>query len=274
MTVDSSAMDAPQFAPLLTYQGQFLVPALLLGGLFAVRYLVLAGLAFAFWYGPWRMRVRAAKLQPATPSWSQIAREIGWSAIAVLVFGGITGLISAAGLVPRTRLYPEIAQFGWVYFGLSIPVMLVLHDTWFYWTHRLMHHPALFRHVHRVHHLSTNPTPWTAYSFHPVESIVQGLGVVAIVFVVPVHPLAVVVFQTLSTAVNVYGHSGYELYPRGWATHRFGRWLNTSVAHNAHHATARHNYGLYFLAWDRWMGTIDMAYAARYAQARPPVAPA
>lgn len=267
-------MDAPQFTPLLTYQGQFLVPALLLAGLFAVRYLVLAGLAFAFWYWPWRTRERAGKLQRAAPSWRQVAREIGWSAVAVLVFGAITGLISAAGLVPHTRLYREIAQFGWSYFWLSIPVMLVLHDTWFYWTHRLMHHPALFRYVHRVHHLSTNPTPWTAYAFHPVESIVQGLGVVAIVFVVPVHPLAVIVFQTLSTAVNVYGHSGYELYPRGWAAHRFGRWLNTSVAHNTHHQTARNNYGLYFLAWDRWMGTIDPAYAARYAQARAPVAPA
>ena len=267
-------MDASPFTPLLADPGHFLAPALLLAGLFAVRYLVLAGLAFAFWYGPWRKHVRPGKLQPAAPSWRQIAREVGWSAVAVLAFGAIAGAISVAGLVPHTRLYRDIAQFGWAYFGLSIVAMLVLHDTWFYWTHRLMHHPALFGRVHRVHHLSTNPTPWTAYAFHPLESIVQGLGVVAIIFVLPAHPLAVLVFQTLSTAVNVYGHSGYELYPSGWATHPFGRWLNTSVAHNTHHATARHNYGLYFLAWDRWMGTIDPGYAARYAHARAPLTPA
>jgi sterol desaturase/sphingolipid hydroxylase (fatty acid hydroxylase superfamily) len=39
-----------------------------------------------------------------------------------------------------------------------------------------------------------------------------------------------------------------------------GRWINTSVAHNAHHATARYNYSLYFLWWDRWMGTLDPGY--------------
>jgi sterol desaturase/sphingolipid hydroxylase (fatty acid hydroxylase superfamily) len=40
------------------------------------------------------------------------------------------------------------------------------------------------------------------------------------------------------------------------------------VAHNTHHATARHNYGLYFLWWDRWMGTLDPAYDRRYDMAR------
>jgi sterol desaturase/sphingolipid hydroxylase (fatty acid hydroxylase superfamily) len=122
--------------------------------------------------------------------------------------------------------------------------------------------------VHRIHHLSTNPTPWTSYAFHPAESVVQALGVVLIVFVVPMHPLALVAFQTISIAVNVYGHSGYELYPRGWSRHPLGRWINTSVAHNAHHATARHNYGLYFLWWDRWMGTLDPGYDRGYDEAR------
>ncbi len=261
-------MDTPLLTPLLVYQGQFLAPALVLAAVFAVRYLVLASLAFAGWYGLGRMQVRPGKLQPVLPSRGQITREIGWSAVTVLIFGTVAGLLSGSGLVPNTRLYGEIAEFGWAYFWLSIPLLIALHDTWFYWTHRLMHHRALFRYFHRVHHRSTNPTPWTAYAFHPLESTVQALGIVAILFILPVHPLAVLVFQTISTAVNVYGHSGHELYPRGWATHPLGRWLNTSVAHNAHHAMARHNYGLYFLFWDRLMGTIDPGYAAQYDRAR------
>jgi hypothetical protein len=51
----------------------------------------------------------------------------------------------------------------------------------------------------------------------------------------------------------VYAHLGYELYPRGFGAHWFGRWINTSVAHNTHHAKARYNYGWYFLFWDRMM---------------------
>jgi sterol desaturase/sphingolipid hydroxylase (fatty acid hydroxylase superfamily) len=89
---------------------------------------------------------------------------------------------------------------------------------------------VVFGIVHRVDHLSTNPTPWTAYSFHPIESMVQAGAVVLIIFVLPMHPLALIIFQTVSTAVNVYGHCGYELYPPHWSRHWLGRRINTSVA--------------------------------------------
>ena len=78
-----------------------------------------------------------------------------------------------------------------------------------------------------------------------------------------------IAFQVTSTAVNVYGHSGYELYPPAWPHHWLGRWINTSIAHNTHHAIARYNYGLYFLFWDRWLGTLDPAYERRYQIGRP-----
>jgi len=77
-------------------------------------------------------------------------------------------------------------------------------------------------------------------------------------------PLALILFQTVSTAINVYGHLGYEIYPRGTAGHWLGRWINTSVAHNFHHQTARHNYGFYFLFWDRLMGTNHPRYEQEY----------
>jgi sterol desaturase/sphingolipid hydroxylase (fatty acid hydroxylase superfamily) len=144
--------------------------------------------------------------------------------------------------------------------------VILAHDTYFYWTHRLMHTQALFRTFHGVHHLSRNPTPWTAYSFHPLESAVQALGLVLIMFIIPLHPSALLVFHTVSTAINVYGHLGYELYPKAWPQHPLGRWINTSVAHNAHHDKARHNFGFYFLFWDRWMGTLDPAYETKYRE--------
>jgi sterol desaturase/sphingolipid hydroxylase (fatty acid hydroxylase superfamily) len=148
--------------------------------------------------------------------------------------------------------------------------MILAHDAWFYWTHRLMHTRALFHLFHGVHHLSRNPTPWAAYAFHPYESVVEALGIVLILFIMPCHPIALLVFQTISTLINVYGHLGYEPYPRGLAGHWLGRWINTSVAHNAHHERARHNFGFYFLFWDRWMGTLDPGYEAHYRAKRGP----
>lgn len=252
---------------LLHAPGAFWIPTLVLAGLYGVRYVVLAGFAYAIGYRSGG--VRQGKLQPASPSAAQIGREIGFSAITVAIFGAINGLLAWLGAFPHTLIYLDVGRYGAGWFAASIVLALVLHDAWFYWTHRLLHLRRIFPIVHRIHHRSTNPTPWTAYAFHPLESVVQALGVICIIFVLPMHPLAIIIFQTLSTAINVYGHAGYELYPPGWPHHPVGRWINTSVAHNTHHLTARHNYGLYFLWWDRWMGTLDPDYDRRYDAARP-----
>ena len=258
------------FVRSLPPQGPVWGPFLFGAGIYGFRYLAFAGLAFAAWYG--RRVAPPGKLQGTMPGLPQLAREIAWSVVAVIVFGLVNVVIYGYGIVRHTELYNDLAQYGWTYFWISIPLMIVLHDTYFYWTHRLMHTRPLFRTFHAVHHLSTNPTPFTAYSFHPLESSVQALGVVLIIFILPSHPLALLIFQTISTAINVYGHLGYELYPRGFSQHWAGRWINTSVAHNLHHETARHNYGFYFLFWDRLMGTLEPGYDARYAAARGAVA--
>ncbi len=63
---------------------------------------------------------------------------------------------------------------------------------------------------------------------------------------------------------NVYGHLGWELYPKGFSKHWLGKWINTSVNHNMHHQYFKGNYGLYFLFWDRLMGTIRPDYEERF----------
>ena len=58
-----------------------------------------------------------------------------------------------------TRVYFDIRERGAAGLGSSLVLMVILHDAYFYWTHRLLHHPAFFERFHRVHHLSTTPTP-------------------------------------------------------------------------------------------------------------------
>jgi sterol desaturase/sphingolipid hydroxylase (fatty acid hydroxylase superfamily) len=73
-----------------------------------------------------------------------------------------------------------VEEYGWGYFFISVAVMLVLHDAYFYWTHRAMHRPRLFKVFHRVHHLSTNPSQWAAFAFHPLEAVVEA-GILVII---------------------------------------------------------------------------------------------
>ncbi len=138
--------------------------------------------------------------------------------------------------------------------------MLFLHDTYFYFMHRMMHHPKLYRKIHLVHHKSTNPSPWTAYAFHPIEGVLEALILPLIAFTLPVHISSFGLFFLFQIFYNVYGHLGFELYPKGFHKTIIGKWINTSVAHNLHHKKFNGNYGLYFLFWDRMLGTIREDY--------------
>jgi sterol desaturase/sphingolipid hydroxylase (fatty acid hydroxylase superfamily) len=67
---------------------------------------------------------------------------------------------------------------------------------------------------------------------------------------------------------NIYGHLGWELYPKNFHKTQIGRWINTSVCHNQHHQYFKGNYSLYFLFWDRWMGTLREDYDAQYEKVK------
>ncbi len=230
--------------------------------LYGVRYLVMASVAFLIARpvagGGWG-RVHA-DAPTVFDTWRNARRELWYSFLTVIVFGLVNAALFGWEWFEHSRMYFDFAAYpGW-WLWLSIPAMLLLHDTLFYWLHRAMHTRWLYGVMHSVHHDSVHPTAFAAYSFHPSEAIGEALIVVAIIYIIPVHPLAFLIFQTISTAYNVYGHCGREFYPAGMATHWLGRWINTSSAHALHHSHGRYNYSFYSLFWDRLMGTLDPAY--------------
>jgi sterol desaturase/sphingolipid hydroxylase (fatty acid hydroxylase superfamily) len=234
-----------------------------------LRYAVIAGLFYYPFYVRFRKRLLPGKLQPAFPRPKDYLREIGYSLVTVLLFTAVGWIVFGTSFRSLTMLYTDIHEFGIAYFILSIPAMLVIHDTYFYWMHRAIHHPRLFPVVHRVHHLSTNPSPWAAFAFHPAEAVLEALIIALLPLVMPVHPLALSLFLLVMMIYNAYGHLGWELYPRSFARGPVGKWINTSVSHNQHHAWAKGNYGLYFLWWDRWMGTLREDYGEALTQQLP-----
>jgi len=103
-------------------------------------------------------------------------------------------------------------------------------------------------------------------AFHPLGVITEA-GIFAVfVFVMPIHIIHIVVFFLVMMVYNVYGHLGWELYPKGFSRHWLGKWINTSVNHNQHHQYFKGNYGLYFLVWDRIMGALRNDYEQRFEE--------
>jgi sterol desaturase/sphingolipid hydroxylase (fatty acid hydroxylase superfamily) len=227
------------------------------------RYLIVAAVFTVLWLR-WRARPasRAPLQRRAVPA-GQIGRELFASIGPVLVFGLFVPVLFLFGLGKYTQFYRHIDERGWPYFFLSIILLMLIQDTWFYWAHRLMHHRRLFRWFHLKHHRSTNPNPWSTYSMSMLEALLLSGVNLIVLFVIPASGAALLFVGWLNIIYGVYGHMGYELYPSSIAGHWLGRWINTSTAHNAHHAQGRYNYGYYFLFWDRLMGTVDPQYGVR-----------
>ena len=75
------------------------------------------------------------------------------------------------------------------------------------------------------------------------------VGIVPImVFLMPIHPLTILVWVLYMTSMNVLGHLGFELFPDGFASGKITKWHNTSTHHNMHHKYVTCNYGLYYSA--------------------------
>jgi sterol desaturase/sphingolipid hydroxylase (fatty acid hydroxylase superfamily) len=187
---------------------------------------------------------------------AQIRREIGWSLASAAIYGIPAGIV-AWGWAHRgwTRIYADIHAWPLWYLPVSVLLYLLAHDAWFYWTHRLMHRPALFRIAHAVHHASRPPTAWAAMSFHWVEALAGAMVIPLLVFLIPIHVGALGLVLAIMTIMGVTNHMGWEIFPSFMWRGPLGAWLITANHHQRHHELYQCNFGLYFRFWDRLCGT-------------------
>jgi lathosterol oxidase len=230
----------------------------------ALRYFIIAGLPFIVFYKVLTVWFTKSKIQKREADIKDFKREI-WHSLkttVVFVFVGYIALFSP--FTKHSQIYTDINAYPIWWIGVSLIISLVIHDTYFYWMHRLLHHKKLFKLAHLVHHQSTNPSPWASYSFHFIEACTEGAVLFVIALIIPVHPLTIILFTVVGFIINVYGHLGYEVAPKSFRHSIFFEFLNTSVHHNLHHSKFKGNYGLYFRVWDRLMGTEHPDYVKDY----------
>jgi len=222
--------------------------ALAMTAIVAVRYLLASG--------GFTLATRAVRPGLYRGMGRQIRGEIAWSLLSAAIYGLPAGVV-AWGWQARgwTRIYADLHAYPLWYLPLSVLLYLFVHDTWFYWTHRLMHRPRWFRLAHAIHHASRPPTAWAAMSFHPVEALSGAVVIPVLVFLVPIHVAMLGVVLTVMTIMGVTNHMGWEMFPRALVHSRAGQWLITASHHHRHHEHYQCNYGLYFRVWDRLCGT-------------------
>jgi sterol desaturase/sphingolipid hydroxylase (fatty acid hydroxylase superfamily) len=215
------------------------------------RFFLVAGLFHLYFYVLGKEKWEKRKVTSRKHEKGQFRKELGWSMLSACIFSATAALMYFAWRAGWTRLYMG-NEYPWWWIPLSLGSIFFLHETYYYWVHRWMHKPAIFRRVHRVHHESKVTSPWTAFSFHPLEAILQALIIPVLIMIIPLHVYALLfmlVFMTFSSVVN---HLGIEIYPRWFLRSWPTKWLIGATHHSLHHNKSKYNYGLYFTFWDQW----------------------
>lgn len=223
---------------------------LLLMLILTIRYVLVAGVPYLWLYVIGKDKYSAIKIQKKYPDKKQILAEIKYSLITFCIYSSGIWFFLYWLKSGYTQNYVLISELGFPYLIISVFIMIIMHDTYSYWIHRLMHHKLIFKYTHLFHHKFKNPSPWSAFAFHPFESILT-MGIIPIIiFTIPWHNLALVIFITVMIFYDTFVHWGYNI-----KMFKIFKWQNTPVDHDVHHQNSKYNFGLYLTIWDRLMGT-------------------
>jgi len=231
--------------------------------LFIARYFIVS-LAYKYLFRDKRAEDDQRVLVRKTPAKAQTHREIRWAMISSVIFAVVTLLMIIGWQEGVIRIYVAWESYPLWYVPMSVVAVLMFHEAYYYWLHRWMHQPNIYRYVHKVHHDSVNTSVFTSFSFHPWESLLQAIFLPLVLMIVPIQLylfIGLLVFMTLSATVN---HAGVEVYPSGKIGQWLGKWLVGSTHHHVHHTRFHYNYGLYFTLWDKLMKTENTDFEEEY----------
>jgi lathosterol oxidase len=120
-------------------------------------------------------------------------------------------------------------------------------DMVIYPTHRMLHHPLIYKYLHKKHHKFVVPTPFASHAFHPVDGYIQSLPYHMFPFLFPLHKVAYVALFVFANVWTVLIHEGDYLAKNPI--------INGSARHTMHHLYFNYNYGQYTTMWDRLGGS-------------------
>ena len=230
---------------------------MMLAGLafFVGSYLVVGGLNIFFTRILLPSLAIGSRLDSRIPAAGQARREVKLSALTIVIFG--LGVIFPWGLLrmgwARLAEAPSLLQIL-----IEMLALVFWNEIHFYINHRLLHTDWL-RRFHSAHHRSVVTTPWTAYSFHPVEAFMLGSVLMLPMMIHDFSVEALVFVPLFSLLINSIGHANYDLNPQ------CNFFILQGVRrHQLHHAHYHGNYGFMLPIMDRVFGTAIPTKASEF----------
>ncbi|CDM35954.1 hypothetical protein DTO006G1_5260 [Penicillium roqueforti] len=178
----------------------------------------------------------------------QVKLEINQGISAIPVMALLTVPFFLAEIRGWSKLYDLTSDspfFG--YTLLQYPLFICFTDSGIYWIHRGLHHPSVYRWLHKPHHKWAVPTPFASYAFHPLDGWAQSLPYHVYPLLFPLQKGAYLGLFMFVTVWTVLIHDA-EYLPTSVV-------INGASCHTMHHLYFNYNYGQFTTAWDRLAGT-------------------
>jgi len=131
----------------------------------------------------------------------------------------------------------------------------LVEDFFFYWSHRILHHPKFYPYVHKVHHEYNIVISLAAEYAHPIELIFGNIipyNVGPKLLGKRVHFATYLIWISIAQIETADQHSGYEF---SWSPFRLIPFCGSATYHNFHHSHNVGNYTSLFTFWDSLCGT-------------------
>ncbi|KAJ5717934.1 hypothetical protein N7488_003580 [Penicillium malachiteum] len=139
-------------------------------------------------------------------------------------------LSSKAGSKSAYRVEASFPSMG--EFGRDFLISILLREAMFYYSHRLLHVPYLYRRIHKKHHKFTAPIALAAQFAHPIEQIcANALPISLPPQLLRSHVLTFWSFLAWELFNTATVHSGYDFFH------------NKAKMHDLHHEKFNLNYG-------------------------------
>lgn len=172
--------------------------------------------------------------------WSLTSGVAFWTGYEVMMFWAM-----ANGYAPLLTWSAHPIWFVALFF--LTPAWISFH---FYWIHRFLHWPPLYRAAHALHHRNTNVGPWSGLSMHPIEHLLF-LSSVLIHWLVAAHPIHILFHMQHQCLTAATSHTGFE----GLLVNDRNRLALGTFHHQMHHRYFECNYGNLEVPWDVWFGS-------------------
>ncbi|XP_051258544.1 fatty acid hydroxylase domain-containing protein 2 [Dicentrarchus labrax] len=137
---------------------------------------------------------------------------------------------------------PELPTFHWALMELAF--FALVEEVMFYYSHRLFHHPSLYKHFHKQHHEWTAPIGVVSIYAHPLEHMLSNMLPVAVgPVLLGSHLTTTTLWYCLALVSTTISHCGYHL-----------PFLPSPEFHDFHHLKFNQCFGV-FGVLDRLHGT-------------------